>query len=339
MKATISQAHKLLVELVKADIPTHLTSSPGLGKSSLVKQVADLLNLKVIDYRLSTAEPVDLKGLPSVVNGRSRFVPTEEFPLEGDAIPEGYKGWLLFFDEISNATMATQAAAYSIILDREIGIHKLHPAVRIVTAGNNVDDGAAVTGEMSTALKSRLAHINLTLSVDAWLDWAMKNNIHYSITSFIKFKPTMLYAFDPKVDADTFPCSRTWEMANDFVQQVGVSSDLLQDGVASIISDGPAIEYVNFCKHFTGLPTYADIIKDPMAVEVPTELATLYALSGSIGSQAEATGIEKVMDFLDRLPSEFQLKTFNDFTKRVPMLVTNARVRKWLTDNAPNLLG
>ena len=54
-------------------------------------------------------------------------------------------------------------------------------------------------------------------------------------------------------------------MANDFVQSVGINSSLLQDGVASIISDGPAIKYVNFCKHFTNLPTYTDIIKDPMA--------------------------------------------------------------------------
>jgi len=35
-------------------------SSPGLGKSDVVKQVAKELNLKVIDFRLSTADPTDL---------------------------------------------------------------------------------------------------------------------------------------------------------------------------------------------------------------------------------------------------------------------------------------
>lgn len=84
----------------------------------------------------------------------------------------------------------------------------MHPTVKIVAAGNNVDDGAAVTGEMSTALKSRMAHINIEFSREAWFDWAMEAGVHHAITSFLKFMPNEMYRFDPKDAADTFPCPR-----------------------------------------------------------------------------------------------------------------------------------
>ena len=208
MKTTLTNAADLIIDFINADVPVNLIGSPGLGKSDTIKSVAEKLNLKVIDFRLSTADPTDLTGLPFIKDGRSVFLPNEAFPLSTDAVPEGFSGWLLFLDEITNAPMAVQAASYKLILDREVGMHKLHDAVKIVSAGNKLDDGAAVVGEMSSALKSRMAHINIEISLKAWMDWALKANVHHSITSFLKFKPDALYNFDPTLNVDTFPCPR-----------------------------------------------------------------------------------------------------------------------------------
>lgn len=338
MKTTLDKAAAHITSFIKANVPVNLIGSPGVGKSDVIKQVAKALNLKLIDFRLSTADPTDLSGLPFVDNGRSVFLPNEAFPIATDEIPQGFSGWLLFLDEISNAPMSVQAAAYKLILDRQVGMHDLHPDVKIVSAGNKIDDGAAVTGEMSTALKSRMAHINIEMSLDAWLDWALHANVHHSITSFIKFKPSALYQFDPKVDADTFPCPRTWGMVNSVVQTVGMNDPALQSLVSAVISDGYAVEFINYCKNFVGLPTYEDIIKNPTKVDVPKEMSTLYALSGSIGAQTKKESVDKVMEFVDRMPKEFQLRTFNDFTKRDPLLVTVPAVRQWLLANAKHMI-
>ena len=235
--------------------------------------------------------------------------------------------------------MAVQAASYQLILDRQVGQNKLHDKVRIVSAGNMIDDGAAVTGEMSTALQSRMAHINIELSFDDWLDWAMSSNVHQSITSFIKFKPTSLYQFDPKTAADTYPCPRTWSMVNSIVANVGINNPQIQNLVSAVISDGAACDYINYCKNFVNLPTYEAIIADPLNVDIPKEMSTLYALSGSIGSQVTAQTIDPIMQYIGRMPQEFQLSTFHDFTKRDGKLVTLAPVRAWLVANAKHLLG
>lgn len=336
MKTTLDKAANLITTFIRTNVPVNIIGSPGVGKSDVIKQVAKALKLKVIDFRLSTADPTDLSGLPFIKEGRSVFLPNEAFPIEGDTVPAGYDGWLLFLDEITNAPMAVQAAAYKLILDREVGLHKLHPSVKIVSAGNKIDDGAAVTGEMSTALKSRMAHINIELSRTAWIDWALSSGVHHSITSFIRFKPDMLYQFNPKsnIDADTFPCPRTWGMVSDIVNAVGINDPFIMDLVSATISDGTAVEYINYCKNFVGLPTYEDIIKDPTGIKMPEGMSTMYALSGSIGAQTKKETVEKVMIFVERMPKEFQLRTFNDFTKRDPLLVTVPAVRSWLVANA-----
>lgn len=338
MKVTLNKAADYITTFIKANIPVNLIGSPGVGKSDVIKQVAASMNLKVIDFRLSTADPTDLTGLPFIKEGRSVFLPNEAFPIETDKVPEGFNGWLLFLDEITNAPMAVQAAAYKLILDREVGIHNLHPNVKIVSAGNQINDGAAVTGEMSTALKSRMAHINIEVSVEAWQDWALANGVHHSITSFIKFKPSSIYQFDPTLDVDTFPCPRTWGMVNNLIQTVGMNDANLQNLVSAVISDGPAVEFINYCKNFVGLPTYADIVADPLGTKMPEGMSTLYALSGSIGAQTEMATIDKVMQYVSRMPAEFQLRTFNDFTKRNPLLVTVPAVREWLMANAKKMV-
>ena len=91
-----------------------------MGKSDIIRTIAGLFKLKVIDFRVSQCEPVDMQGYPGVTDGRMTFHIPEYFPIEGDTIPEGYDGWLLFLDEFNSGNKQTEAAAYKLILDREV---------------------------------------------------------------------------------------------------------------------------------------------------------------------------------------------------------------------------
>lgn len=99
MRTTIKHGKAYLLNFIKANIPAKLTSSPAIGKSDLVKSIAAELNLKLIDLRLSTCDVTDLVGLPNITEqGRSVWSPNEAFPIQGDALPEGKDGWLLFLN-------------------------------------------------------------------------------------------------------------------------------------------------------------------------------------------------------------------------------------------------
>lgn len=131
----------------------------------------------------------------------------KHFPIEGDPIPHGYSGWLLFLDEATSAPPAIQAAAYKLILDRMVGSHHLHKNVAIVCAGNLETDNAIVQ-PMSTALQSRLVHMELVIDHQEWIDWAVQNDIDHRITSFIGFKPSALFTFTPDHTDKTYACPR-----------------------------------------------------------------------------------------------------------------------------------
>ena len=109
---TPKETRASIIECMEAGLVPMVTSSPGLGKSALVKQIAKDFNLEVIDIRLSQCAPEDLMGLPMRnANGKAEFVPFSMFPLEGDPLPPGKVGWILFLDEFNSAPKSVQAAA------------------------------------------------------------------------------------------------------------------------------------------------------------------------------------------------------------------------------------
>lgn len=167
-----------------------LWGPPGIGKSSIVRQAAieaGISENNFSDIRLSTLEPVDLRGIPSVVSGRTVYNPPDFFPIgqnEIDEILEKYgvktldeakeqairkanrekveqyildriekalkeNRGVLLFDELPSAQRDIQIAAYEIILDRKIGKYTLPIGWSIVAAGNRPSEVSGVSGTSS----------------------------------------------------------------------------------------------------------------------------------------------------------------------------------------------
>src|SRR5690349_18667369 len=100
--AALSQ---FLTKLVKHRLmfSTMIWGPPGIGKSSIVAQIAQGHDLEIVDLRLSQLAPTDLRGLPVADNGVSRWYPPEFLPSEGKGI--------LFLDELNLAPPAMQGMA------------------------------------------------------------------------------------------------------------------------------------------------------------------------------------------------------------------------------------
>lgn len=205
LRLTPKGVYEAVVDILKAGLVPNLQSSPGMGKSDIIRSIAKAFKLKLIDFRLSQADPTDLAGIPTIKDNRTAYMPPADFPLKGDPIPDGYNGWLLFLDEINSAPLAVQAASYKLILDKAVGQHPLHESVAIVAAGNLATD-KAIVNRMGTAMQSRMIHLEMKADRDSWLEWALDNGIDYRIRAFIKFKDTLLHKFDPNHSDKTFPC-------------------------------------------------------------------------------------------------------------------------------------
>lgn len=343
---TFKKAKDLVTKNIIAKIVPFLRGSPGVGKSSMIQEIANEFELKLIDFRLSQADPTDLSGFPTITpGGTASYVPMDIFPLENTPFPinaatgQPYKGWLLFFDEFNSAGLAVQKATYKVILDRMIGQHHLHKNVAIVCAGNLETDNA-ITSKLSTAMQSRLAHIELTKdNHKEWLQWAGAAHIDYRITSFINFKPDILNAFKPDHAEYTFPCQRTWEFVSRLiVNEPSLSAVDHAALIAGVIGEGAAHEFIGFTQVFNQLPDINDILANPKTAKLPTDPSSTFAVTGLLANHADATNAQAIIGYASRLPTEFTMLAMTDACRRNPQFVHNEHVQNWIADNLNDIV-
>ena len=331
MNTTLKQVAPLIPQLWKAGIVPFLHSSPAQGKSSLSKQLAERFKLKVIDLRLTELDSTDLSGLPYFNNGKAEFMPFNTFPLQDTPVPEGYEGWLLLVDEFNSANQAVMAAAYKLILDRQVGQHKLHDKVALIACGNLESDNAIVN-PMSTALISRFAHFNIDVNVDDWLEWASKSDIDYRITSYISFKKSNLYTFKPDA-TEPYASPRTWEMVSKVIKGNNDISILL---VSSLVGDGVANEFIQYIKLYHELPTLEQIMANPEGIKIPDDLATTWATMSMVTHSINLDNHRKLTTFLRRLSSELQYCALREIKYRNPAVLN--KVLDWVKELAHEVM-
>lgn len=133
MKSTTKDLYK---SYISNNIPLLLIGKSGTGKSEIVKQIADELGLPVVDLRMSQLPPEDLNGLPAPTDDKKAFtylLPEWFYKFQPDT------PFVLFLDEINQATPNTINALYAIIHDRMIA-GRYNPNMRVVAAGNLLDE-------------------------------------------------------------------------------------------------------------------------------------------------------------------------------------------------------
>ena len=314
MQLTITpkEAYAEILANCEVGLVPMFTASPGVGKSAIVRKVAKDYKLKLIDLRLSQAMPEDLNGFPKIFTDTSgystaSYVPFDTFPLDTDEIPDGYNGWLLFFDEITSSTKPVQAASYKVILDGMVGNRKLHPNVYIVAAGNKSTD-KAVVNQMSTALQSRMIHYEMVPSVPDFTENALQENYDHRIIAFVNEIPSRLMRFDPTKAGQekTFPCPRTYEFLSRLIKNKEVTEKQLPR-VAGAIGQGTAIEFITFCQEYGKLPKLADVISDPKTTAVPVEASTKYATMFMLIENATTQNLGAILDYISRFGIEQQI--------------------------------
>jgi MoxR-like ATPase len=164
-----------------------LWGTRGVGKSSIVRQVAEHYKVPLIDLRLTTIEPVDIRG---AIYADENLAKTVWFPPEFLPSPDQTEG-LLFLDELTAADQRLQISAYSLILDRRVGNYQLPDGWQVIAAGNASFHGA-ISHDMGTALADRMFHFNVQTAIDAFLSHAIARGFAPEVMAYLKIRPDKL---------------------------------------------------------------------------------------------------------------------------------------------------
>ena len=260
--------------------PVMLWGPPGVGKSQIVAQVAVGNRVEVIDLRLSQMEPSDLRGIPFRVEQAVEWAVPALLPQPGRHADTG----ILFLDEITSAAPSVSAAAYQLILDRRLGDYQVPEGWAIFAAGNRQGD-RGVTYTMPAPLANRFSHYEVEVNLDDWVAWAYVHGIDERVIAFLRFRPELLFEFDPGQSPVAFPAPRTWEFAHRALAKFADAPDLLPGAVAACVGAAAGVELMAFITNLANLPDI-DAILAGEEVEIPTAIDLQYATAGALTGRA-----------------------------------------------------
>lgn len=311
---TIKEVKIHLKQILQHDhLSVMLWGPPGVGKSEACKQVAEELGWKFIDIRLSMLMPSDLMGLPypNKEHTKANWLYPSLFPP-----PDSKDNYLILLDEISNAPMSVQNAAYRLVLEKELGEHyRLPEGARIVAAGNREEDNSGVQ-KFSAALANRFIHFDVQADFESWKDWALKSDINEKVIGFLNFKSDMLYK-SPKIEMKAYPTPRTWEMVSKLLNFEIFSEDL----IIGTVGEGASSEFMAYIEVYGKLPDIRKILRG-IKVAVPKEPSVQYALSSSLVSRSNKENIDNIFKFCKNFSEELHLLTIRDIIRKDEDIVT-----------------
>jgi hypothetical protein len=251
--------------------------APGIGKSSIVAQVAKAHHLEFTDLRLSQLAPTDLRGLPVPENGVSRWFPPVFLPRSGSGI--------LFLDELNLAPPALQGVAQQLILDRKVGEYIVPEGWFIWAAGNRKEDRASVF-DMPAPLANRFVHFEVEPDFDAFKAFALERGLHEQILGFLSFRPTLLHRMDD--DRPAWASPRSWEIASS-LHRAGLD-------IGSAVGSPAAAEFYAFLEVYALLPSLEPILAGTSTASFPSEPSAQFAITTALATRAK-TAKEAVAAF------------------------------------------
>lgn len=316
----------LLKETIKSLFPITRTlsieGSPGGGKTTIVHEVAQELDIPCIERHMPTMLVEDFGILfPETDSNMLHYKLPEWFPVKGKAPEQG----ILLFDDRNQAGPDLQKVLANICQARTLHGVPMPDGWQVISTGNRQSDRAGANRVLSH-LRNRETVLELETHLDDWTSWAINHGVKPEVISFIRFRPGLLHDFDAQRDQNATP--RSWV---DGVSNVlgTVPAEAEYECFKGAVGEGAAAEFVGFVRIFRKLPNPDAILLNPQTADVPKDPATLYALSGALAQRATESNFERVCQYSERMPPEFSVLTISYAARKNPDLANTQAFTKW----------
>ena len=282
---------------------TMLWGTRGVGKSSIVRQVAAHFGVPLVDLRLTTIEPVDIRGAIYADDtiGKTVWFPPEFLPARDE--PAG----ILFLDELTAADQRLQISAYSLILDRRVGHYELPDGWLVIAAGNASFHGA-VSHDMGTALADRMFHFNIQTVIDAFLDHAIASSFAPQVMAYLKVRPDKLDDTQVQLSNDHLvgASPRGWEDISNILKS-SLSAPARRIFVQGRIGAANAAEFFGVLREIEASVDVLRLMASRPGTEtaalLPTSLDGLYGLVyGLLAVCVDETAVTRALEIVEQLP-------------------------------------
>lgn len=351
--ATLKEAEDMIVSC-GSQATFHLMGEPGVGKTSMYKNIVERTGYKGIYIDAPNIELGELGiPIPNHETKTTRIYPNEQWGFHLD------EPLVIFIDEFTKAMQGVKNMLHPMLNEpRMIMGIPLHEKTIVITAGNYTTDGVGDT--MMSHSRNRISVVNIKKphagfnpdgSVDSysWGEWAVKNDVVPEVLAWVKNNPQVLasyldpsqtgnkYIFNPKESQKSFVSPRSLVRASNILKsRADCTGTAILCALEGTIGAPAARDLMAFVDVADSLPTWESIIKDPQTANVPSSPAALCLLAFSAVNRVDRNTISKFFEYLKRTPKELQ-SVFcltgmkNDEKKKT--FLTSQSFTDWMREN------
>ena len=216
--------------------PVFLLGAPGIGKTAIMEQIAQELDLALVSYSMTHHTRQSALGLPFISHRAyqgvqfdvseytmSEIIASIYEVMEGSGRREG----ILFLDEINCVSETLAPSMLQFLQYKVFGRHKVPEGWVIVTAGNPPEYNKSVR-EFDVVTMDRLKVLEVEADYKAWKEYAQQKGLHAAILNFLELKKEYFYKIETTVNGRSYVTARGWEDLSEILslyEEEGMKAD------------------------------------------------------------------------------------------------------------------
>lgn len=241
--------------------PVFLMGAPGIGKTAIMEQVAQELQIGLVSYSMTHHTRQSALGLPFIVRKNyggeeysvSEYTMSEIIATIYDVIEAtGFKEGILFLDEINCVSETLAPAMLQFLQYKTFGRHRVPGGWIVVTAGNPPEYNNSVR-EFDIVTWDRLKRIDVEPDYEVWKEYAYVKGTHPAITTYLDIKKNDFYKIETTVDGKSFVTARGWSDLSDMIK--------LYEQKEFPITEQLVVQYLQNKKVAKSFAVYYDLFK------------------------------------------------------------------------------
>lgn len=211
-------------------LPFYLEGEPGIGKTEIVKQIADELSVGYVSFSLVHHTRNSLLGLPVIKeleNGDKYtcYTMSEIIAKVLEVKEAGFQEGILLLDEFPCMSETIMPAMLAFLQTKNIGTHHLPEGWVIVLCGNPPKYNKS-SRVFDAAIMDRIRKLEIQFDPNVFIAYAEEKGMHRGMLDYLKSNSHNVYSYKKESNEMELVTCRGWENLNHMLnsyEALGVS--------------------------------------------------------------------------------------------------------------------
>jgi len=320
LKFSFQTAKSYCKKLIENKLPVLLIGSPGIGKSTLFREIAEELNFDFFPLHLVYTDFVDIKGLPLKTGEKSaEFIPIGIM----EKLYNAEKPILILLDDLIQAANAIQSLAMPLILDRQINGKKISENVYFAAASNKPSHFAGGSAILEPVKSRFFGIVELIPNITETINFFIEKEFDSRLIAFLQYNPQYITEFEPSKELKPSNNNRVHEF---FDKQIKLFNDEQMLDIITLACEGEkfALEFSAFRQRLEKLPVLSEILENG---NTNFDIDIIYFICISLIKKIKEDNKDLILNWILNLNPEFQAFFFSAIIEKYEKDNSNINVK------------